>query len=252
MKNDKILEIKNIGLNYHTAAGETTAISKMNFKVYRNEFLTILGPSGCGKSTMLSIISGLLEPSMGEVLYTIESEKSAMGYMLQQDYLLDWRTIFNNVLLGVEIQRKLDDNSKSYAEDLLKKYGLYEFAANYPQELSGGMRQKAALIRTLATNPQLLLLDEPFSALDYQTRINISGEVKSIIKSEEKTAILVSHDISEAINLSDRILIFSRRPSCVKKTINIDENFKSLSHAQKRKHALFNEYFDTIWSELNA
>ena len=252
MKNNKILDIQNIKLNYHSASGETTAISNMSFDVYENEFLTILGPSGCGKSTILSVISGLLKPSAGKVVSNMPAGESAVGYMLQQDHLLEWRTILQNVLLGAEIQNKPRDKSKLYAEELLRKYGLYDFAESYPRELSGGMRQKAALIRTLATSPRLLLLDEPFSALDYQTRINISTEVKNIIKNETKTAILVSHDISEAINLSDRILIFSKRPSYIKKTIKIDEAFKSLTHAKKRKHALFNEYFDTIWSELNA
>lgn len=256
MKKTKILKLKDIELNYHTKLGETKAISGMTFDVYENEFLTIVGPSGCGKSTILSIISGLIKPSGGKIESKINGLHAdydqSVGYMLQQDYLFDWRTIFKNTVLGLEIKHQVNKNSKEYVEKLLKKYGLSEFANNYPKELSGGMRQKAALIRTLATDPKILLLDEPFSALDYQTRINISGEIKDIIKNENKTAILVTHDISEAIHLSDRILIFSGRPSHVKKVIDIDKKFKTLTQNQKQKHPLFNTYFDAIWSELNA
>lgn len=250
---NKILKLSNICMKYHTPLQETIAIKNLSFDVYDKEFLTILGPSGCGKSTVLSIISELIPPTHGKIEKNIgnANDIQKIGYMLQKDYLFEWRTIEKNVILGLEIRKKLDEHTKEYAINLLKKYGLGNFLNHYPHELSGGMRQKVSLIRTLAVKPQLLLLDEPFSALDYQTRLNLSEEVLNIIKSENKTAILVTHDISEAISLSDRILIFSKRPSSVKKTIQIEFDKKNLSLNEKRKTKKFNEYFDVIWRELN-
>lgn len=255
MKKSKAIEVKNISLNYHTMSGETKALSKMTFDVYKNEFLTIVGPSGCGKSTMLSIIAGLTEKSGGEVLMPGSKNQDItelIGYMFQRDELFPWRTILENIFLGLETKHNLNKKTKNHAVNLMKKYGLWDFAQHYPNELSGGMRQKAALIRTLATDPEILLLDEPFSALDHQTRLMISGEVHKIIRNENKTAILISHDISEAINLSDRIIIFSKRPSHVKRTLNLDENFLGIPISEKRKSPFFGEYFDTVWSELNG
>lgn len=248
-----ILKLSDICVKYHSPSQETIAIKNLSFDVYDKEFLTILGPSGCGKSTVLSLISGLIPPSSGKIKENIKEncEIQKIGYMLQKDYLLDWRTIKQNVLLGLEIRKKLNKQTKKYAIELLKKYGLGDFLNYYPSELSGGMRQKAALIRTLAVKPQILLLDEPFSALDYQTRINLSEEVLKIIKNENKTAILVTHDISEAISLSDRIIIFSKRPSRVKKVLKLDFNTQKLSLKEKRKNKKFNEYFDDIWRELD-
>ncbi len=252
-KSDIILKLSDICVRYHTPLQETLAIKDLNFSVYNKEFLTILGPSGCGKSTILSLISGLIPLTHGEIEENIKvtDEIQKIGYMLQKDYLFDWRTIEQNVILGLEIRKKLNDSTKEYAINLLKKYGLGDFLNSYPSELSGGMRQKAALIRTLAVKPQILLLDEPFSALDYQTRITLSEEILKIIKNENKTAILVTHDISEAISLSDRIIIFSKRPSAVKKIINLDFNSSKLSPSEKRKSKKFNEYFDIIWRELD-
>ena len=249
-----ILELQNICMKYHTLSEETLAIEDLSFSVRDKEFLTIVGPSGCGKSTVLSIISGLLPFSGGEVKLNtenIQNDVASVGYMLQRDYLFEWRTIKQNVLLGLEIRKTLNDESRAYAVELLKKYGLGEFLDYYPNQLSGGMRQKAALIRTLAVKPKILLLDEPFSALDYQTRINISEEVRSIIKSEQKTAVLVSHDISEALSLSDRVVVFSQRPCKVKKILEIDFGSENLTVHEKRKHKKFNEYFDIIWGELS-
>ncbi len=249
---NKILNLKNVCLKYQTLTKETVAIKDLTFDVYDQEFLTILGPSGCGKSTVLSLISGLLPVSCGKIKTNItqNSNIQQIGYMFQQDYLFDWRTIKQNALLGLEIRKALNKSNENYAINLLKKYGLGDFLSHYPNQLSGGMRQKAALIRTLAVKPQILLLDEPFSALDYQTRITISEEVLNIIKNEKKTAILVSHDISEAISLSDRIIIFSQRPSTVKKILKIDFGNKKLTSHEKRNHKKFNQYFDIIWSEL--
>ena len=250
----KFLELRNICMKYHTLSEETLAIKDLSFGVHDREFLTIVGPSGCGKSTVLSIISGLLPFSGGEVKFNGENTKKgtdSVGYMLQRDYLFEWRTIKQNVLLGLEIKKNLTNESRGYAIELLQKYGLGEFMDYYPNQLSGGMRQKAALIRTLAVKPKILLLDEPFSALDYQTRINISEEVKEIIRSEKKTAVLVSHDISEAVSLSDRVIVFSQRPCKVKKILKIDFGSNNLTVHEKRKHKKFNECFDIIWGELS-
>lgn len=250
--NEKILELKNIKMKYHTLNQETVAVKNINLDVYSGEFLSIVGPSGCGKSTILSIISGLIKPSEGDVILNKKYKNESgtyIGYMLQRDYLFEWRTIEQNVLLGLEIKKNLDEESRNYALELIDKYELGKFKNYYPNQLSGGMRQKVALIRTLAVKPQVLLLDEPFSALDFQTRINLSEEVWGIIKEEKKTAILVTHDISEAVTLSDRIAIFSKRPSEIRKILLI--NFGSLKIKEKRKDKKFNEYFDIIWSELN-
>lgn len=252
-ENNIILKLSNISVKYHTPLKETVAIKNLSFNVYNKEFLTILGPSGCGKSTVLSLISNILPCTNGEITENIKETGSIqkIGYMLQKDYLFEWRTIEQNVILGLEIRKKLTEETKEYAINLLKKYGLGNFLNHYPYELSGGMRQKVSLIRTLAVKPQILLLDEPFSALDFQTRLNLSEEVLNIIKSENKTAILVTHDISEAISLSDRIIIFSKRPSHVKKTIKIEFDKKNLSLNEKRKNKKFNKYFDVIWGELD-
>lgn len=251
---EKILQIKNITMRYHTLKQETLAVQNMNLDIYDKEFLSIVGPSGCGKSTILSIISGLILPSLGEVIISDKYKRAnttPIGYMLQSDYLFEWRNIEENVLLGLEIKKLLSEENRKYALNLLDKYGLGKFRKHLPSQLSGGMRQKVALIRTLAVKPQILLLDEPFSALDYQTRITLSEEVRNIIKTEKKTAILVTHDISEAVALSDRVAILSQRPSCIKKILEIDFKDKDLNTKEKRRHKKFDEYFDVIWSELN-
>lgn len=248
----EILSLKNVSKRYHTPKGETLAVENMNLSVYSEEFLSIVGPSGCGKSTVLSIISGLLKPSSGEITLLEKDKKRSdiVGYMLQSDYLFQWRTIEKNVMLGLEIKNALNEKSKKYALELLERYGLGKFKNSYPCQLSGGMRQKASLIRTLAVKPEILLLDEPFSALDYQTRLTLSHEVREIIKKERKTAVLVTHDISEAISLSDRIAILSKRPSRIKKIIELDKDFRNLPSSEKTRNKKFHEYFDVIWSEF--
>lgn len=197
---EKILEIKNISKKYQNKEGEVQAIKDINFRVKEGEFVSIIGPSGCGKSTLLSIIAGLEEKTTGEIY--IEGEKiegisPKIGYMLQRDCLLEWRSILSNTMFGLEIKGKKDKESKEYVESLLKKYNLYEFKDKYPSELSGGMRQRVALIRTLAVKPKILLLDEAFSALDYQTRIMVTNDIYSILRKENITALIVTHDISE-------------------------------------------------------
>ncbi|KPU27678.1 ABC transporter [Caloranaerobacter sp. TR13] len=203
MNRRKVVEIRNINMIYHTLDGETEAIKDLSLDIYHGEIVVLVGPSGCGKSTLLSIIAGLLKPSKGKVVINgkkVEKTNKKIGYMFQRDHLFEWRTILGNALIGLEIQKKVNKETKKYVEKLLDTYGLGDFKHYYPSQLSGGMRQRAALIRTLAVKPDILLLDEPFSALDYQTRLAIADEIGTILKKEEKTAIMVTHDIAEAIS----------------------------------------------------
>ncbi len=218
---ENVLELKNISHTYHSTEGETLALKELSFSLKKGEFVSVVGPSGCGKSTLLSIVSGLISPESGTVLINGKSLKDSstnIGYMLQRDHLFEWRTIYDNVILGLEIQHMLTDRTREKAHQLLEQYGLKSFADAKPSELSGGMRQRAALIRTLVLEPDILLLDEPFSALDYQTRLTVGDDIGQIIKQEEKTAILVTHDLSEAISLGDRVIILSQRPGTVQQT----------------------------------
>ena len=243
--NDLIVEFDGVSLNYHDAQGETAAISNLSFSVKKGEFVSIVGPSGCGKTSVLSLVAGITKPSGGRLSLNC----GRPGYMLQQDHLLDWRTVEGNVLLGLEVQRSLNNETRAYALGLLERYGLGEFSARYPGQLSGGMRQKVALIRTLATKPELLLLDEPFSALDFQTRLRLGDEIHSILKEEGKTVILVTHDISEAVSMGDRVLVFSSRSTRIKAEhiIDIDEQ----KPIQRRNAESFKYYFNAIWRELD-
>ncbi|SDF62462.1 NitT/TauT family transport system ATP-binding protein [Thermoanaerobacter thermohydrosulfuricus] len=245
--NKIMVSLKDVSFNYHTLEGETEALKNISFDVYEGEFVGIIGPSGCGKSTLLSIISGLLKPSYGSV-----EVNGKIGYMLQKDHLFEWRNIWQNALLGLEIQKSLTEESKKYVEGLLVKYGLGEFKNHYPNQLSGGMRQRAALIRTLALKPDILLLDEAFSALDYQTRLAISDEVYKILKYEQKTAVIVTHDISEAISMCDRIVVLSNRPAHVKKIYDIVLTSEDRTPIGCRKAPEFREYFNSIWKELDV
>nr|WP_284700622.1 ABC transporter ATP-binding protein [Thermoanaerobacterium sp. R66] len=242
-----MVELSNISLNYHTIKGETEAIKDVTFNVYEGEFVGVIGPSGCGKSTLLSIIAGLLKPSNGSIVVN-----GKVGYMLQKDHLFEWRNIMQNVLLGLEIQGAINENSIKNVEDLLERYGLSEFKYHYPNQISGGMRQRAALIRTLALKPDIMLLDEAFSALDYQTRLAISDEVWTILKNVKKTAVIVTHDISEAIAMCDRIVVLSKRPAVVKNIYEIHLTCDDRSPIGCRKAPEFKEYFNEIWKELDV
>ena len=220
-----ILEVKGIGKRYQNKDGEVQALKNVNFRVKPGEFVSIIGPSGCGKSTLLSIIAGLEEKSEGEIY--IQNEKVTgvspkIGYMLQRACLLEWRPIFSNALFGLEVKGKKSKENIEYVESLLKKYSLYDFKDKYPSEISGGMRQRAALIRTLAVKPKILLLDEAFCALDYQTRIMVTNDIYQILRQENITALIVTHDISEAISMSDRVLVLSKRPGTIKDIHKID------------------------------
>lgn len=262
-----LLELHNIYYSYHTLDGETSALSDLSFSIQPGEFAAIVGPSGCGKSTLLSLICGLMQPESGEILLNgIPLNRTSIqriGYMLQHDHLLEWRTIYRNVILGPEITGTLTKSKKKKARKLLAQYGLAQFSNSRPSELSGGMRQRAALIRTLLPDPQLLLLDEPFSALDYQTRLSVSNDIGQIIRNSGKTAILVTHDLSEAISLADRIIILSRRPAAVQSVLPLSFHFETACTDQpdseqlndtplnRRNTPEFKQYFNQIWKELN-
>ena len=250
---EEILKVKNISKKYQGEKEEILAIENINFKVKKGEFVSIIGPSGCGKSTLLSIIAGLEKKTTGEIY--IENEKmegisSKVGYMLQRDCLLEWRNIIDNSIFGLEIKRQLNDENKEYVERLLKKYGLYEFKDKYPSELSGGMRQRVALIRTLAVKPKILLLDEAFSALDYQTRIMVTKDIYEILRKENITALMVTHDISEAISMSDKVLVMSKRPGTIKDIHKLNFEIENRNPINCREDAKFSQYFNTLWKEL--
>ena len=251
-----ILKIRNITMKYQDINSETIAIDNISFDVKEGEFVVIIGPSGCGKSTLLSIICGILPPSSGEVY--IDGIKSTginqkVGYMLQSDNLLEWRSIYKNILLGLEIQRRITDENLAYVEKLLKTYGLYEFRNSFPSQLSGGMRQRVALIRTLVTKPEILLLDEAFSALDYQTRLAVTDDVYSIIKKEKKTTVMITHDIPEGISMADRIIVLSKRPAVIQSIheIKFSDIGKERTPLLCRKSPEFSSYFDRLWRELD-
>lgn len=248
---NEILKFNDVSYFYQTKKDEIFALNKITFNVLEEDFVSIVGPSGCGKTTILSLIAGLLKPSSGKVILDgsekIDTKK--IGYMFQRDMLFDWRSVWKNITLGIELQKPDDKEKKlQLAEELLKKYSLYNFKNKKPRELSGGMRQRVALIRTLVMEPKLLLLDEPFSALDFQTRLTLCDDVYEILKSEKKTAILVTHDISEAISMSNKIIVLTSRPAKIKDEIKL--NLSGTSPLKKRDDPSFRGYFDLIWREL--
>ncbi len=242
----EVLRFDNVSMHYHSKQGETVAVEHMHFTVAEGEFVAIIGPSGCGKTTLLSLAAGLLTPTDGEV----KTNGCSFGYMLQKDELFPWRTIEKNIFLPLEIKGKNTPDHRARALALAEKYGLKQFLKNYPSSLSGGMRQRAALIRTLAVDPDVLLLDEPFSALDYQTRLSVCDDVYRIIRSEKKTALLITHDISEAISVADRILVLSRRPARV--THEHEITFPENEPLKRRENKDFSKWFEILWRELNV
>lgn len=253
-----ILTLDHLSFTYHTLSGETKALENISFQIFPGEFIAIVGPSGCGKSTLLNIIAGQIPNYTGDLLFhgssmrTLQTQSANLhiGYMLQHDHLFEWRTIWQNVCLGLEIQNIMTEKNMDYVLSLLEKYGLYDFKDKKPAQLSGGMRQRAALIRTLALNPELLLLDEPFSALDYQTRLQVSGDIGNIIRENKKTAILVTHNLSEAISLADRIVVLTKRPATIKRIADISLTITDNSPLGYRSAPEFNEYFNDIWEDL--
>ena len=252
---NEILKVKDIKKTYQSKNGEINAIAGISFSAYEGEFISIIGPSGCGKSTLLSIIAGLEDKTEGEIYIDgklISGVSPYIGYMLQKDSLLEWRTILNNVMLGLEIRHIRTKENEDYAINLLKKYGLYDFKDKYPGELSGGMRQRVALIRTLAVRPKILLLDEAFSALDSQTRMMVTNDIYHILRTEKITALIVTHDISESISMSDKIYVLTERPAKIKNTHTIDFEMKNRTPINCRKKPKFSEYFDILWKELDV
>lgn len=244
---NNILELKNIRKIYHSKDGETLALDNIDLKVLDEEFISIVGPSGCGKSTLLGIVAGIVSKSFGEIIVPNDFK---IGYMLQDDCLFPKRTVLENAVLGLEIKGLLNDESRKRVVDLLTKYGLGEFINSYPDSLSGGMKQRVALIRTLALDPDLLLLDEPFSALDYQTRLSLSDDLYRIIKQERKTVIMVTHDIAEAISMSDRIVVLTKRPSTIKGVYDILLDKKDVP-TKNRQDKNFIYYYNKIWKVLD-
>ncbi|SHJ97874.1 NitT/TauT family transport system ATP-binding protein [Clostridium cavendishii DSM 21758] len=248
------LNINDISMNYHSKNEITEALKNINFVVNEGEFLSILGPSGCGKSTLLNIIAGLITPSSGNIFFNnlkIENSEDIFGYMFQKDHLFPWLTVYENIVLGLKIKKTLNNEAKDRVLSLINLYGLYDFKDYFPKQLSGGMKQRVALIRTLALEPKILLLDEPFSALDYQTRLKVCDEIFYIIKREKKTAIMVTHDISEAISTSSRVLMLSKRPATIKTSININFGNSDLSPLQRRDSTEFKDYFNLLWREID-
>ena len=250
-----VVEVHSVGMKYQSLNGEITALEAIDFSVRDGEFVSIVGPSGCGKSTLLSIISGLLTSTSGTVLLCgekVTGTSQRIGYMLQKDHLFDWRTIYQNVILGLEIRKALTPEAKERALKLLQTYGLYEFKDKYPNQLSGGMRQRVALIRTLVTDPQILLLDEAFSALDYQTRLVVNNDIYAIIKKENKTALLVTHDIAESISMADRVILLSKRPGTVKNVYEIRLSCDNRTPLSSREAPEFSYFFQEIWKGLDV
>lgn len=247
------LEISGVSYSYHSLEGEMLALSDISFNVSAGEFIAIVGPSGCGKSTLLSMLSGLTKPERGVIKMDgvpLSDSRSAIGYMLQKDHLFEWRTVFSNISLGLEIQNRLDEPARHELFEMMAAYGLAGFEYAKPSELSGGMRQRAALIRTLALKPDILLLDEPFSALDYQTRLSVCDDISSIIRETYKTAILVTHDLSEAISVADRIIVLTPRPGRVKTVLSITFPEGCRHSLDRRNCPEFSTYFNTVWKEL--
>lgn len=251
---DTILTLKNISYSYHSLNGEVKALDNVSFSVRTGEFLAIVGPSGCGKSTILSLIAGLLYPESGDITFYTDDPQDAkpgIGYMLQHDHLFEWRDIYRNVILGLEINGQLTPQRKERVLNMIDDYGLTPFLHKKPSELSGGLKQRAALVRTMALEPDILLLDEPFSALDYQTRLHVSADICRIIRAAGKTAILITHDLSEAISLAERVIVLGRRPARIKREIPIHLTLPDDSVLAARNAPEFQNYFNMLWEELN-
>lgn len=250
---DDFLRVQNIQVIYQSPKEETLAVRDVSFSVKKGEFVSIVGPSGCGKSTILSCMAALNRQQNGSITFNgkdIHHSRDKIGYMLQSDNLMPWRSIWRNVTIGLEIRKSMDSQSVEYAQQLLKKYDLWQFRNSFPSQLSGGMRQRVALIRTLALKPEVLLLDEAFSALDYQTRVSVSCDVYEILRRENKTMVMVTHDIPEAVSMSDKVVVLSKRPAVVQKELTINLGNRTDNPVKRRTHPQFQSCFNSIWGEL--
>lgn len=250
---EALLDVRSLSFDYISAVSSLSVIDDISFQAFEGDFISVVGPSGCGKSTMLDILAGLMPASSGQVFFCgelITNPRKEIGYMLQKDHLFEWRTILRNAMLGPEMQHishKEKKMAQKKAVEMLTRYELGAFTGAKPSELSGGMRQRAALIRTLIMEPKLLLLDEPFSALDYQTRLTVCNDICQIIRKNKKTAILVTHDLAEAVSTGNRVLILGKRPSKIDKELVFDKDFAAFSPLERRSHSLFNLYFQQLW-----
>lgn len=245
---EPVLSFHSVSFSYHSIKGETPAVTNLSFSVNPGEFTVLVGPSGCGKSTLLSLACGLLKPEAGTI--QLSSEKIQIGYMFQRDHLFEWRTLYQNVMLGPELHHRQTPEVISQVQQMIDFYGLKDFTDSPPSALSGGMRQRAALIRTLAVEPGLLILDEPFSALDYQTRLEVADDITTIIRKSGKTVLMVTHDLSEAVSIADRILVLSGRPCTLKADIPVQFPDRITSPAKRRQHPYFSQLFNLVWKEL--
>lgn len=251
----RFLTVQNVNHTYFTAKQATKALENISFQMEEGEFVSLLGPSGCGKTTLLSILAGLLQPTAGIVQIDGKlpgSRQSSIGYMLQQDYLFPWKTIEENIMIGLKLEKQLNPESRKHALGLLQTIGLAGTEKHYPRQLSGGMRQRAALVRTLAVDPKILLLDEPFSALDFQTKLKLEDLVFDTLKQFHKTAVLVTHDIGEAIAMSDRILLLASKPGRLHKIFDVPEELRRLRPFEARSRQTYSELFNDIWKELES
>lgn len=249
------LSIENIHHTYFTKKSITTALEDITISIREGEFISFLGPSGCGKTTLLSIIAGLITPTSGSVNIDgkkIERPDPMIGYMFQQDYLFPWKTIEENILLGPSINKSVTSEQRQLGSYLLNSMDLVNVEKQFPSQLSGGMRQRVALVRTLMMDPKILLLDEPFSALDYQTKLKLENLVSSTLKKFNKTALLVTHDIGEAIAMSDRIFLLAAKPGRVAKTFIVPEELRSSEPFNARQHPSYSDLFQEIWKELES
>lgn len=248
-----VLRAENVGVTFEGAGHPVEAIRKVDFELRRGETLAIVGPSGCGKSTLFNAIAGLLRPTRGHVEVggrRVDDAAGHVGYMLQKDLLLPWRSVLDNVMLGLEIRKTPKSRAREIALELIKAYGLAGFEQAKPAALSGGMRQRVAIMRTLAFDPEVILLDEPFSALDFQTRLLMQADVSRIIAERGKSAILVTHDIGEAIAMADRVLVLSARPATVRALHVIELPREGRDPAALRTDTAFQHYFAKIWADL--
>ncbi|HIW35080.1 MAG TPA: ABC transporter ATP-binding protein [Candidatus Paenibacillus intestinavium] len=253
MIKEAILELKDLSHVYVNDAGAALAVDHINLVVHKGEFISLVGPSGCGKTTILNIIAGLIQPTHGELRVMgekINSPTPKLGYMQQQDYLFPWLSIQKNAMLGLHIRNQRSKLQAERTNQLLLELGLEDTSHKYPHQLSGGMRQRVALARTLITDPEILLLDEPFSALDLHIKMQLEELVQSTLDRMGKTAVLVTHDLAEAVAISDRIIVLGRNPGHIRKIVTIPRDLRSVGPIEARKHPKYQSYFEEIWNEL--